>query len=93
MRYVLDSEYKKLVNEVGTIKSKVRRETENLYNAQLRDQEATIERLTDQNATLSSQNQDRAFYESYEQKYNTLEIRREVENLLQNKKQLQIDIE
>ena len=93
MRYVLDSEYKKLVNEVGTIKSKVRRETENLYNAQLRDQEATIERLTDQNATLSSQNQDRAFYESYEQKYITLEIRREVENLLQNKKQLQIDIE
>lgn len=52
MRYVLDSEYKKLVNEVGTIKSKVRRDTENLYNAQLRDQEATIERLTDQNSTL-----------------------------------------
>ena len=33
MRFVLDNEYKKLVNEVGQIKARVRQETENLFNA------------------------------------------------------------
>ena len=54
MRFVLDNEYKKLVTEVGQIKSRVRKETENMYNAQLRDQQETIERLTQQNAKLVS---------------------------------------
>jgi hypothetical protein len=52
MRFMLDDEYKKVISEIGEIKTRVRNEVRLEYEVKVQDLEFNLDRVSKQNSEL-----------------------------------------
>jgi hypothetical protein len=88
MRGTLDEEYKKVIGEIGEIKTRVRNEVRLEYEVKIQDLEFNLDRVTKQNSDLITSAQDTKFRQEYADSQAAAEANAEIKRLKEENKRL-----